>query len=110
MKNKKFVFSIVVLVPLVFVILFGPQLAPNDPLTMNTSSALAPSSSQYPLGTDEYGRCILSRLLVGVRPSMTVALFGTLGAFAAGLLLGIFAGYLGGKIGGSSASRRFCLR
>ncbi|WP_283609324.1 ABC transporter permease [Faecalispora anaeroviscerum] len=101
MKNKKFVFSMVVLVPLVFVILFGPQLAPNDPLTMNTSLALAPSSAQYPLGTDEYGRCILSRLLVGVRPSMTVALFGTLGAFVTGLLFGIFAGYLGGKIGGT---------
>lgn len=101
MKNKKFVFSIVVLVPLVFVVLFGPQIAPNDPLTMNTSMALASSSAQYPLGTDEYGRCILSRLLVGVRPSMTVALFGTLGAFGAGLLLGIFAGYLGGKIGGA---------
>lgn len=101
MKNKKFVFSIVVLVPLVFVILFGPQIAPNDPLTMNTSLALAPSSAQYPLGTDEYGRCILSRLLVGVRPSMTVALLGTMGAFGAGLLFGIFAGYLGGKIGGA---------
>lgn len=101
MKNKKFVFSIFVLVPLVFVILFGPQLAPNDPLTMNTSMALAHSSAQYPLGTDEYGRCILSRLLVGVRPSMTVALLGTLGAFGAGLLFGIFAGYLGGKIGGA---------
>ena len=100
-KNKKFVFSLFVLVPLAFVLLLGPQLAPHDPLSMDTANALAPASALYPLGTDEFGRCILSRLLVGVRPSMIVALGGTLGAFASGLLLGLFAGYMGGKIGGA---------
>ena len=99
MKNKKFVFSIFVLVPLIFIVLFGPMLAPNDPLAMNTANALAHSSSRYPFGTDEFGRCILSRLMVGIRPSMTVSLLGTAGAFISGLILGIIAGYVGGKVG-----------
>ena len=55
MKNKKFVFSIFVLVPLIFIVLFGPMLAPNDPLAMNTANALPRSSSRNPVGTDEIG-------------------------------------------------------
>ena len=98
-KNKKFVFSLVVLLLILFIMLFGSMLAPNDPLEMNTRNIFAASSLEFPLGTDEYGRCILSRLMYGVRPSLTVALLGTLGAFAAGSLLGIIAGYTSGKIG-----------
>lgn len=99
MKNKKFVFSIIVLVPLIFIVLFGAAIAPNDPIAMDTTHTLSLSSAKYPMGTDEYGRCILSRLLIGIRPSMIVAIVGTLGAFISGLILGIIAGYLGGKIG-----------
>ena len=99
LKNPKFVFSLVVLAVIVFVMLFGPILAPHDPLEMNTSNTFAQSSREFPLGTDEYGRCILSRLLYGIRPSMEVALLGTLGAFAAGSLIGIVAGYAGGRLG-----------
>lgn len=99
MQNKKFIFSAIILIPLVLMIFLGPVFAPHDPLEMDTSNTLAPSSSNYPMGTDEYGRCILSRLLYGVRPSMQVALVGTFGAFFMGSLLGIVAGYVGGRIG-----------
>jgi len=99
LKNKKFVFSAIVLIPILLMIFLGPVIAPHDPLEMDTSHTLAGSSPAYPMGTDEYGRCIFSRLLYGVRPSMQVALAGTLGAFAAGSLLGIVAGYAGGKAG-----------
>jgi len=100
MNNRKFVLSIVILVPILLVAVFGSFIAPNDPLTMNTSNTFAASSSQFPLGTDEFGRCILSRLLIGVQPSVIVALLGTMGAFFTGSILGIVAGYAGGKLGG----------
>ncbi len=101
MKNRKFVFSIVVLVPILLVALFGSFIAPNDPLVMDTSHTFAASSARFPLGTDEFGRCILSRLLVGIQPSMIVAILGTLGSFIAGSILGVIAGYVGGKPGGA---------
>ncbi|KZL89004.1 ABC transporter permease [Clostridium magnum] len=99
MKSKKFMFSMVILIPIILMVIFGPIIAPNDPIEMNAANTFAPSSSQYPLGTDEFGRCILSRILIGIRPSMVVALVGTFFSFAFGSLLGIVAGYLGGKTG-----------
>jgi peptide/nickel transport system permease protein len=99
MKNKKFVFSAVILVPVLFIAVFGPMLVPNDPIAINPSIAFASASSQYPFGTDEFGRCILSRLLAGIRPSMVVAFIGTLGSFMVGSLLGVVSGYTGGKTG-----------
>ena len=97
--NKKFIFSTVVLVPILLLALLGPAIAPHDPLEMDTRNRFAESSSDYPMGTDEYGRCIFSRLLYGIRPSLQVALTGTFLAFAAGSALGIVAGYTGGKLG-----------
>lgn len=98
-KNKKFVFSALILTPIILMILLGPALAPHDPLEINTGNTLAASSTEYPMGTDEFGRCILSRLMYGIRPSLQVALGGTIGAFAIGSVLGIIAGYAGGTAG-----------
>lgn len=98
-QNKKFVFAVLILLPMIFIAAFGPAIAPNDPLEMHTSNILAPMSSVFPMGTDEYGRCIFSRLLYGIRPSMIVSLCGTLGAFLIGSICGVVAGYLGGKAG-----------
>lgn len=50
--------------------LVGPFFAPNDPLETNLANVLLPPNAQYPLGTDQVGRCILSRLLYGARISI----------------------------------------
>lgn len=100
-RNKKFVASALILAPILFCALFGPLFAPHDPLEMDTRNRFAAHSADYPMGTDEYGRCILSRLLYGIQPSLQVALAGTFFAFAAGSALGIVAGYAGGKVGGA---------
>lgn len=52
----------------------------------------------HPLGTDEFGRDILSRLICGIRPTFIVAIGATALSLVAGVLLGIFAGYFGGAI------------
>lgn len=98
-NNKKFVVGFIILVPLVIIVIFGNLLIPNDPYRLDTVNMLKNSSAAYPLGTDEYGRCILSRLILGIRPSMMIAFGGTLIAFLGGTLLGIVAGYLEGTIG-----------
>lgn len=84
-SNKKFVVGFIILVPLIIVMIFGNFLVPNDPYALDTVNMLKNSSAKYPLGTDEYGRCILTRLILGIRPSMMVALGGTAISFAGGI-------------------------
>lgn len=52
---------------------FGPLLAPHDPLAVDIAYRLAPPSWAYPLGTDSLGRCLLSRTLAGARVSLALA-------------------------------------
>jgi peptide/nickel transport system permease protein len=90
--------SIVVLV--LFAGVAAPWIAPHDPIVQNLSCRLQAPSRSYPLGTDEVGRCILSRILYGARISATVGL-GIVGISASiGIILGILAGYAGGLIDG----------
>lgn len=85
----------VIVIVIGFVTLFGAWLAPYDPYQINHFSVLQVASAEHPMGTDEFGRDILSRLLIGIRPTMTVALGSTLLAAAAGSALGILAGFAG---------------
>ena len=93
-RNKKFLLSAVILVPLLFVALFGNFLISHDPLEIHYTQTLDAPSAEYPMGTDEYGRCIACRLIVGLQPTMIVAFGGTVIAMVAGSLLGLLAGYI----------------
>lgn len=53
-----------------FVVAFAPFIAPHDPSELNVAHALSAPDSEYPLGTDEMGRCVFSRLLYGARSSI----------------------------------------
>lgn len=99
LRNKKFLISIVILVPLLFVALFGSLMISHDPLEIIATQTLQPPSAEYPMGTDEYGRCIACRLIIGLQPTMIVAFGGALIAMAAGTLLGLLAGYTRDSIG-----------
>jgi peptide/nickel transport system permease protein len=74
----------------------APHLAPHDPLQTNGAAALAPPSARDWLGTDEFGRDVLSRLIYGARASMTVSLAATALALTLGTAGGLAAGYYGG--------------
>ncbi len=99
LRNKKFLISIVILVPLLFVALFGSLMISHDPLEIIATQTLQLPSAEYPMGTDEYGRCIACRLIIGLQPTMIVAFGGALIAMAAGTLLGLLAGYTRDSIG-----------
>lgn len=74
----------------------GPLAAPNDPAADEVSRRLQPPSVRYPLGTDELGRCVLSRLLVGTRYSVGTGVAIVAVSLLVGAVLGAVAGYAGG--------------
>jgi peptide/nickel transport system permease protein len=78
---------------------FGPWLVPADPYASSMLNRLKPIGTEgYPLGTDELGRDMLSRLIVGARLSLFMGLTPVLLAFIIGSAIGILAGYAGGWI------------
>jgi peptide/nickel transport system permease protein len=79
--------------------LFAPWLVPADPYKSSMLSRLKPiGTPNFPLGTDELGRDMLSRLMIGARLSLFMGITPVLCAFAIGGSLGILAGYAGGRI------------
>ena len=86
----------IVLVGLILVALLAPILAPYDPLEQNLYQRLQPPSLENPLGTDDFGRDILSRIIYGSRISLRIGLISISIALSAGTLLGLLAGYRGG--------------
>jgi ABC-type dipeptide/oligopeptide/nickel transport system permease subunit len=88
--------SIVLIAGLVALALFAPALTPFDPLAQDSSVQAKGPSAQHPLGTDYLGRDVLSRVIVGSRPSLMVGLASVAVAIVAGSTLGLISGYVGG--------------
>src|SRR5438876_1516155 len=78
--------------------IFGPWVAPRDPLKQQLDGALAGPSWSHGLGRDELGRDILSRILYGARISLGMALGACLIAAGAGVLVGMVAAWKGGGL------------
>ncbi len=79
---------------------FAPRIAPEGFDDENLLGRLKPPSRAHLIGTDELGRDVFSRVIYGARISMTVGLVAVAGALGTGSLLGIAAGYLGGRVEG----------
>ncbi len=78
--------------------LFAPWLAPYDPTALHLDSILLPPCEAFPLGTDQLGRDVLSRLLYGGRISLWVGFVAVGISVSIGLILGLISGYFGGII------------
>ncbi|WAT02262.1 ABC transporter permease [Rouxiella chamberiensis] len=83
---------------LVLAALFAPWLAPFDPNIQHIEIRLLPPSSAHWLGTDGFGRDLLSRVIFGARPTLLLVSLILLLTIPFGLLVGISAGYLGGWV------------
>ena len=59
--------------------IFAPWVAPNDPYANDILNKFDSPSWQYPLGTDHLGRCVFSRMLFGIRPTLFLSLLTMLG-------------------------------
>lgn len=96
--------SMVVLGTFLFLGVFGPLLAPHDPIRYSVLSAegvimrLHPPTLAAPFGTTAYGKDVLSQFLAGARPTLIVGLFGGVATGAIGFLVGLVSGYYGGWV------------
>jgi len=93
LKHRLAVGGLGLIVALILLALAARQVAPHDPLRQDLPHALAGPSIEFPLGTDEFGRCILSRILFGARLSLLVGVIATAIGAGAGILSGLAAGY-----------------
>ena len=75
------VIGLAMMLAVLTVVIFAPLLAPNDPDKLDILHKFAEPSEKYPLGTDDMGRCIMSRLIYGARASLGIA-FPTIAALA----------------------------
>ena len=74
-RHPAFVCGAIGVVLLVLVAVFAPWLAPHPPTRTDLMNTLSPPSATYWLGTDAFGRCVLSRLVWGTRISLQVGLY-----------------------------------
>jgi peptide/nickel transport system permease protein len=83
---------------IVIMTLISPLIAPHNPSTINVGPLLSPPSSQYPFGTDELGRDMLSRVIAGGGVMLQVAIVSVLACLSIGVPLGLFSSHTGGMV------------
>jgi peptide/nickel transport system permease protein len=98
LRNFAFTSGLVLTVILVLVAIAAPLLAPYDPNMQDTAKRLEPPSRAHPLGLDDLGRDVLSRILFGARISLRVGFSVVILASLVGITLGAMSGYFGGWI------------
>ena len=89
LHNKTAVGTITIVLIVAFMGLFAPFIAPHDPYATNILNKFSQFSKEYPLGTDNLGRCILSRMIYGIRPTLGLAVLTMLGTIGLGALMGL---------------------
>jgi peptide/nickel transport system permease protein len=97
-RNKAAILGLFMVIFLVITCSLAPVLAPFNPVKLDIPSRLQPPSSKHPLGTDQFGRDILSRLLYGGRLSLGVGIISVIMGLIPGVLLGLASGFLRGKV------------
>ena len=98
LRSRTAAFGLGLIALVVLVALAGPWLAPHDPLKPVPLERLQGPSGDHPFGTDSLGRDILSRVIYGARISLTIGLIAVAISLVPGTLLGLAAGYFGGRI------------
>ncbi len=96
LKNKLAMVGLFIVIILILSAIFANVLAPYNPYELNMAERFADLSLRHPLGTDNYGRDILSRILYGGRTSLLVSLMALVISTVIGILIGLTAGFLGG--------------
>lgn len=96
-KNKLAAASGIVIILVILMAIFASIVAPYDPYKVNLNNQFLRPSMKHWIGTDMYGRDVLSRIIFGARISLLIGLVPTLISMIIGTILGIISGYYGGK-------------
>ena len=98
LRNFAFTFGLILTVALLLVAIAAPLFSPYDPDLQDTSRRLESPSKQHPLGLDDLGRDVLSRIVWGARVSLRVGFSVVIIASLIGITLGAISGYFGGIV------------
>lgn len=96
-RNYAALVGLILIVLLVLIAIFAPWIAPHNPIEQSTINRLAPPSWDYPLGRDDFGRDVYSRIIYGTRVALTVGVLSVVLGGVIGTTIGVVAGYVGGK-------------
>lgn len=97
-RNKTALIGSVIAIIIIIIAIVAPWISPYDPLEQDVFHRLTPPEGSHPLGTDEYGRDVLSRLIWGTRISLSVGILSIMLGLIIGTVMGMVAGYKGGII------------
>lgn len=106
MKDKVAISCITILAVICIMGICAPWVALHDPNAQDILNKYSGMSLAYPLGTDSLGRCVYSRLVYGIRPTIFLSLFTMLCTIAIGTLVGVIAGASRGIV--DETLMRFC--
>lgn len=106
LSDKTAVICILIILVIILAGAFASYIAPNDPLATDMSQRYASPSMEYPLGNDHLGRCVLSRILFGIKSSVFYVLFVMAVTLFIGMVIGMTAGFAGGRL--DEFLMRFC--
>jgi peptide/nickel transport system permease protein len=98
-KNRLSIGGIAILLVFVFLAIAGPLIVPYDPYKLDLRNRLITPTNEHILGTDELGRDILSRIIVGTRFTLWISFLAVTIAIICGVPIGAIAGYYGGLVG-----------
>lgn len=96
--HKLFSFYTLLVILILFVAIFAPYLAPQDPYESNMRNVLQTPSAEHLLGTDKLGRDTLSRIIAGTQVSLFMTICLVILLAIVGVVVGIASGYFGGKV------------
>jgi ABC-type dipeptide/oligopeptide/nickel transport system permease subunit len=97
-RNRLALVGLTVLSLIILMAIFAPLVAPFDPIQQNRQAPLEPPNTTHFLGTDNFGRDVLSRTIHGSRPTLLIGLSTVLLAGVVGIPIGLTAGYRGGTV------------
>jgi peptide/nickel transport system permease protein len=97
-KNRMVMFGFLIIGVLFIVAVFGPVIAPYSPIKQNLDKRLQSPSSEHIMGTDDLGRDVFSRVILGSRISLTVGFISVGISILIGVPLGLISGFYGGWI------------
>jgi peptide/nickel transport system permease protein len=97
-ENNEALIGLCLLIPLLTMTLFAPTVAPHDPTANDIDNKFADPSLEHPFGTDNFGRDLFSRVLLGGQTTVLLGISGALLGLVLGLPIGLASGYYGGRV------------